>query len=785
MGTLAVYTAVGHKTISVAYAADGRTALESPVTEEQGQSALPPQRFDIPAGLLDEVISAFRTATKLQISFDKDAIRSLQSPGISGTFAPDQALEKALQGTGTSFKFTSSTTILIELRASGSSIDVTEQMAPSSPRYTEPLVDIPQTINIIPRQVIEQQSAQSLTDVLRNVTGLTMAAGEGGSAGGDNLVLRGFSARNDIFIDGVRDINPQTRDPFNIEQVEVVKGPQSAFAGRGSAGGTVNLVSKTADLNRRIGGTMMFGNANQKRATTDINTPVPFMGERTAFRLNMMYTDSNVPGREVVSNNRWGIAPTLSFGVGTADRVTFGYYKLKQKNLLDLGIPWVPATNNALAEYRDQPAPVPRDTYYGLKSRDNEYLSTDMGTIRYEHDFSDNVTFRNQFRYAKNLRNSNSSPPRFASDDSTVINRQYRGWYADDSTLDNQTDLRARFKTGSISHSLVGGAAFTREGNTRRTLSTTGTSATTLLNPNPNDIFAEGITMSPAVGKITGKTQSIFLFDTVRLGKHWEATGGVRWERFHAEGINTSLAPVKRVDKMANTRAGLIYKPTERGSIYASYGTSMSPSLEGLSYNTVSTEIPPEKTYTVELGTKWELSQQRLLLSSAYFEVRKDNARTPGVLPEDPPQILDGRQRVNGFEVSVSGAVTRSLRVLAGYTFMNSKIQHSNTPAEVGKYFSNTPRNSGTTWITYQYKKLLVGGGPRFMGERYGNNINTRKVNSYWTMDIMGSYPIHRHLELRFNANNLNDAYYFDRLGGGHLVPGWGRSIMGTMAFRF
>ncbi len=785
MGTLAMYTAVGQKTISVAYAADARATLESSVSEEQGQSALPPQEFNIPAGLLDDVISSFRKATSLQISFDKDAIRNLQSPGVSGTYAPDAALTRILQGTGASFRFTTGNTVLIELRASGSSIDVTEQISPSSPRYTEPLVDIPQTINIIPRQVIEQQSAQSLSDVLRNVTGLTMAAGEGGSAGGDNLVLRGFSARNDIFVDGVRDINPQTRDPFNMEQVEVVKGPQSAFAGRGSAGGTINLVSKTANLNRALGASLMFGNANQKRATADLNTPVKFLGERTALRLNMMYTDGDVPGRNAVTNNRWGIAPTLNFGVGTANRLTLGYYKLKQKNLLDLGIPWVPATNNALEAYRDQPAPVPRETYYGLRNRDNEYLGTDMGTIRYEHDFADDVTFRNQFRYSNNLRNSGSTPPRFVSNDSTEISRQYRAWHAEDSTIDNQTDIRARFKTGAISHALVGGAALTREGNTRRTLSATGTSNTTLLNPNPDDVFTGSITMGPNIGKIVGKTQSLFLFDTVRFGKHWEATGGVRWERFDVDGVNTSLARVARIDKMANARAGVIYKPTERGSVYVSYGTSMSPSLEGLSYNTVTTEIPPEKTYTVEMGTKWDLSRQRLLLSSAYFEVRKDNARTPGVSPDDPPQILDGRQRVNGFEVSLNGAITRNLRVLGGYTFMNSKIQNSSTASEVGKFFSNTPRNSATTWVTYQYKKLTVGGGPRFMGQRYGNNTNTRKVDSYWTLDLMSSYPIHRYLELRFNATNLNNAYYFERLGGGHLVPGWGRSIMGTFAFRF
>lgn len=783
MGTLAVYTAIGQKTIAVAYAADARAGLESPMPESMAQTALPPRRFDIPAGLLDQVIEAFRTATGLQVSFDKEAIRSLQSPGVSGTFPPDEALIKLLTGTGAAFKFTGTNSVVIELRAAGSSIDVTDQVAPTSAKYTEPLVDIPQTITIVPRAIMEQQGVQTLTDALRNVTGLTITAGEGGAAAGDNLMLRGFSARNDIFVDGVRDMNPQTRDSFNMEQVEVVKGPQSAFAGRGSAGGTINVISKTANLNRMVGGSVLFGNAGQKRVTADLNSPLKFLGERSAGRLNLMFTDGGIPGRDVVNSKRYGLAPTLSFGLGTSDRLTLNYYKLKQSNISDYGIPWVPATNNVLVAYRDQPAPVPRNTFYGYADRDREYMNTDMGTIRYEHDFSDTVTIRNQFRYNRSSRNSIATPPRFASNDSTVINREMRSWIAEDETIDNQTDLRARFKTGFLEHAVVAGTAFSREGNIRQNR-TAPNAPTTLLDPNPNDVYPGTLTVNPNIGNIVGKTQAVYAFDTIRFGQHLEATGGARWERFDASGINTTPTQIARVDKMTSTRAGLIYKPIQRGSIYASYGTSMSPSLEGLSYSTVDVRVPPEKTYTLEFGTKWEVSRSRLLLAAAYFDVKKDNARTPGVNPEDPPQLV-GKQKVNGFELSATGAITRTLRILAGYTFMNSKIAESQTAAEVGKFFINTPRNSGTVWATYQYKKLLVGAGPRFIGQRYGNNTNTRKVDSYWTLDLMGTYPIHRHMDLRFNVSNLNNAFYFDRLGGGHVIPGQARNVMGTAAFHF
>jgi catecholate siderophore receptor len=165
--------------------------------------------------------------------------------------------------------------------------------------------------------------------------------------------------------------------------------------------------------------------------------------------------------------------------------------------------------------------------------------------------------------------------------------------------------------------------------------------------------------------------------------------------------------------------------------------------------------------------------------------VEKTNARTPGVLPDDPPQVLDGKQRVNGVEFGATGGLTRDLRIFAGYTLLDSKILESNTPAELGSRLINTPKHSFNIWTTYSLRKLQLGGGVRFVDSRYGNTTNTRKVGSYWTMDGMAAYPINRHLDLRLNLFNLNDAYYFDRLGGGHLVPGAARSVMLSTNIRF
>jgi catecholate siderophore receptor len=284
---------------------------------------------------------------------------------------------------------------------------------------------------------------------------------------------------------------------------------------------------------------------------------------------------------------------------------------------------------------------------------------------------------------------------------------------------------------------------------------------------------------------VTGKTQALYAFDTAKFGQHWEAVGGLRWERFDVDGVTTVPAPIARVDKMKSLRAALISKPAQAGSIYASYGTSLNPSLEGLSYGTANTSIEPEKTYTLEFGSKWDVAHDRLLLSGALFRIDKDNARTPGILPDDPPQVLNGRQRANGFELSATGGITTTWKVFAAYTYIDGKIIRSNTPVEVGKYFQNTPKNSFSIWTTYRLRNLSLGFGPRFVDRRYGNNTNTRSVDSYWTLDALASYPIHKNFDLRLNLYNLNNAYYFDRLGGGHLIPGPARSVSVSTNIRF
>ncbi len=759
----------------------GKTPLrDTPVASEQQRQL----QFNIAADTLEAVLTRFQKTADIQVIIPNDAMRSLASPGVAGLFSPEQALREILRGTGVSYRFTDKKTVILEIHANAETVEVRDESRPvvSSPKFTQPILDTPQTITVISKEVMEEQGATTLRDVLRNVPGLTITAGEGGNPAGDNLTLRGFAARNDIFIDGVRDLSPQARDPFNLEQVDVVKGPGSAYTGRGSTGGSINLINKTPGIRRILAGTLDFGTDSTRRATADINLPI---GDSVAFRLNLLAHHSGVAGRDVVEFDRWGVAPSLTLGVGKPTRLTVSYYKLKQDNISDYGIPWVPNTNNVLVDFRDRPAPVPRDTFYGFRDRDFEKLDSDLVTLKFEKDFNDGLSLRNQFRYANSSRDSMATPPRFASIDSTVINREMRSWITEDKVWDNQTDFVARFSTGKIEHALVTGVNFTRENNTRVTR-TAGNSPTTLLNPNPDDVFTGVITVSPIVGDITANSQALYIFDTAKLGSKWELNGGLRWDRFDAEGIVTQTgAPVSRVDRMLSGRAGVVFKPMSQGAIYASYGTSLNPSLEGLSYNTATTVIDPEKTYTLEAGSKWDFFSGRVLLSGAVFRVEKFNARVPG-LPNEPAQVLEGKQRVDGIELSVEGSLTKAWNVLAGYTLLDSATVESRNSSELGKALVNTPRNSFNLWSTYTLRNgFHFGGGARFVDRRFGNTINTRFVDAYWTFDLMASYPISRHLDLKLNIYNLSDKFYFDRIGGGHIVPGPGRSAMLSTSFRF
>ncbi|MBL8112394.1 MAG: TonB-dependent siderophore receptor [Acidobacteria bacterium] len=794
-GALGALGALG--AVSALLAARSEAAPPAPAPSPSAGAAKPLEsapvpRFDIPPGQLGDVLDAFASVSGLKFTVTEDAIRAIPSPGVSGLHRVAQALEQILAGTGVTYRFTLSTAVTLSLRSSAAAVDVTAPAFPlSSPKYTEPLRDVPQTITVVPRAVIEQQGATTLRDVLRNVSGISIQAGEGGVPNGDNLSIRGFNARTDIFVDGVRDFGGYARDPFNLEQVEIVKGPASSFAGRGSTGGSVNLSTKSplAGVARTV--SLAGGTSNSKRATLDVNQPLGAAGlENAAVRVNAMWTDADTPGRDAVESSRWGVAPSLAFGLGQPTRLTIGYSYLSQDNLPDYGIPWVPGTNTALAAYQDQAPPVDFDSFYGLRSRDYEKTGTGIASVQLDHDFSGSAKLRSLLRYGRTERDSVITAPRFVSNTSTDLTRQLQSRDMTDGVLANQTDLTLTLKTGPIGHAIVSGVELARETSRNYLRSGPAAPVADLFDPNPDQEYAGPIVRTGAVNDGAADSLALYAFDTLKLSEKWEATGGLRWDRFSVdcEATPATGAPtvLERTDSMLSWRAGLVFKPLPSGSVYAGAGTSFNPSAEALTLSAATVALEPESSFSAEIGTKWDLLAARLTLNAAAFRTEKTNARTPGVNPGDAPTVLDGEQTVTGAEVSAAGRVLPGLQIFAGYVFMDSEVKASNTSSEIGHVLGNTPRHSLNLWLSYQLPwELEVGGGASFVGQRLNGNSGARTAPDYWLFDAMASWGFGDLFTLRLNVNNLTNERYIDRVGGGHFVPGAARSASLSAAVRF
>lgn len=669
----------------------------------------------------------------------------------------------------------------------------------ASPKFTEPLRDTPQTITVVSQAVIQEQGATSLRDVLRNVPGISLQAGEGGTPAGDQLAVRGFSARTDLFIDGVRDFGGYSRDPFNFEQVEVAKGPASTISGRGSTGGAINMVSKTPHLDTFYDGSVGFGTDDYKRTTVDFNQSLAAAGlETAAVRVNALWHDADTPGRDEINESRWGVAPSIAFGLGTPTRLTLSYFHLQQDNLPGYGIPWVPANTGPLALYSNQPAPVDYANFYGLTARDYEKIQTDLATVQLDHDFGDSLRVRNLTRWGQTYRDSIITAPRFMdANTSTAISRS--DWKSRDQTdeiVANQTDVTWEFDTGPVKHTVVTGGEYDYEHEINYARVATGSSspATDLYNPTPGDPYLENIRRNGAYAESTANSVALYAFDTLKLGEKWELTGGLRYDHFDLDyrsvATNGVATPLGRKDDMVSWRGALVFKPVERGSIYFGYGTSFNPAAEGLTLSTSATSsanvtADPEQSQTFELGTKWDLLDERLSLSAALFRTEKTNARTPD--PIDPSIVtLTGEQVVNGVELSISGRITPNWEVFGGYTYMQSEITKSNTAGEQGNELSNTPENSFSLWTTYKLPGgIQIGGGANYVDSRYSNTANTRQAPDYWLFNATAAYEVNKHVTLRLNVYNLADTDYIDQVGGGHFIPGAGRSAVLSANFKF
>jgi len=677
-----------------------------------------------------------------------------------------------------------------EVHIIGQQNDTYKTNSMSSPQFTASLLDTAKTIHVITSDIMQDQGTDSLSDILNNVPGISMQAGEGGTPAGDQLSIRGFSARTDIFVDGARDFGGYARDSYNLEQVEVAKGPGSSYTGRGSTGGSINLVSKAARAGNFIDGNASFGNADYKRATLDANRKLT---DTVAVRLNLLAHDANVVGRDIAENSRYGIAPSIAFGLGTDTTWILGYSRLQQDNVPDYGIPWVPATttNPDLIPYINRIAPVDNSNWYGLKERDYEKIKNDLVTGKVEHALAENIVVSNQLRWGNTDRDSLITAPRFTTNtnSSDIRRTDWKSRDQEDRIINNLTALTMDFETGSVQHAFATGLELSDETEVNYTRTDTGAQPnTSLYAPNAEDVWGGTLVRTGAKVGSDGLSTGVYLADTMTLNEHWLVTAGLRWDRFRLVYTTTSAAGVdteySRTDKELSYQGSLVYKPVDYGSVYAGYGTSFNPSGEGLTLTTTSlAAIDPEQSKTMELGTKWELLDQHLFLNAALFRTAKTNARETDPVVSTLT-VLSGEQVVKGVELGMVGRLTEAWNVIAGYTFMDGEITESVNQALPGNTLANTPEHTFNFWTTWRVIPALeLGAGTQFIDDRYSASNNDRVAPHYQLYNAMVSWVLNPGLSFRLNATNLADKDYLASVGGGHSIPGEGRSVILSVNF--
>lgn len=706
----------------------------------------------------------------------------------------------------------------VQVEGESSSYDV---QVSRSPKMTAPLVDTPRTVQVVPQQVIQDQAATTLQDVLRNSPGITFGAGEGGRAGGDLPIIRGQNSAGSIFVDGVRDTSTQTRDTFNLEQVEIIKGPDSVYSGRGGAGGSINLVTKKPRANDFAEGSVQVGTDNNYRATADGNWR---LGEQAAFRLNLMGNKGDVPGRDsAVDFERWGVAPSLMLGLGTPTRITLSFQHYQDDSMPDYSIPYDPESGQPVTETRG----VSRKTFYGLTGRDFMRQREDTGTVDIQHDFSDRLRLRNVTRYTRATMDFAATNP----DDSKgnvangLVYRALKSGYFATKTFTNQTDLSGEFETGTLKHSFDVGFEYTnvvqdKDGYDELGKPGNGSNCsappmaatawcTSLWNADPHTYYPGRLERRDNPATYTTNTMAVYGFDTIKFNEQWQASVGLRWDNYQISGKN--IAPgrgapagtpnydASREDNLFNYQLGLAYKPLPNGTIYATFGTSSTPSsVAGNNVNDVVSEdsagLEPEKSRTVEVGTKWQLFDDSLMLTAALFQDVRKNTNVM-VSATESEQV--GKSKVRGIELGFSGSITPKWNVFGGYTFMDSElVSGAFESGAVGQELPNTPRHAFSLWSTYQVlPKLTLGGGAYYVDKVYGNadagrnadgTPRARWVPSYWRFDAMAAYRFNEHLSAQLNVVNLFDKTYYTRAYGAHYAAlGTGRAALLSVNLKY
>ncbi len=598
---------------------------------------------------------------------------------------------------------------------------------PVSTMPSSSLQDTPQAVTVISGETMKQQATSTLSEALRNVPGITIAIGEGGTLAGDQFKIRGFDAKDDVYLDGLRDFAAYTRDSFNYEEIQVLKGPSGLMFGRGTTGGAINVVSKTPFLGDRTIGHIEGGNGSHFRATADTNYQ---LSDTAAVRLNLMFTDTGVVDRDLVHSSRWGVASSVALGLGTDTSFTASYIHQHATGRPDYGIPVavpptgvyaLPATENG----------VPRNNFVQFWT-DKDRNDADLVTARITHVANEWLTLQNDARAAVYSRyfqyttvdrcdtttaTNNCAGTLFGPNPTATLGGIGGGGPYNQNSWGVQDvfSATANFHVGGLRNTLIAGfdAGYQNADRTvyAYTLPTTaqytyqlGDHSRSRVNIgmplfNPTNLPPPGYTVvlpTPAnvantnatattVVTSSGRATDLAFFATDRLwlDDAWSIIAGVRVDRYNATFNSVTVAgtptSAKSPSTLVNPRASLVWEPDQHTTFYFSYGKSAIPigtSVVGAPtpISTANQALDPEESETLELGAKYSLFDGALGLTGSVFKILKSNAVLTDPVSGNVQLQSGQKQRVQGLELSATGKITDDLAITAAYTYLEPVI---------------------------------------------------------------------------------------------------------------
>lgn len=671
-------------------------------------------------------------------------------------------------------------------------------------KFTAPLIDTPRSVTVIPEELIKQTNATTFADALKTVPGITFLGGDAAAnPSADRPVIRGFESRNSIFVDGMRDSGVQNRETFDVEQISVIKGPDSVYAGRGAVGGSIDIETKTPKNDNFVNGSVGLGTDSYKRITLDANHKI---GDDAAVRLNLMGHDADQAGRTDVYSKRCGVAPSVAFGLNSPTTVTLGYYHLNTYDMPDFSVPFRSTGGT--------PANASRGQFFGLNNRDYRRGQTDTGEVRVEHRFANDWKLKNTTVFGRAALDYIATNPQFQNANSNILSLQAKSGKYATNNLANQTELTGKLNLLGMQHTVTGGVEFSHEqslyegylvtdskGNNIRSGGpcTVAYNCTTLYggwnpdNPWTGSILLNGDKSFPGAATHTQTNiASAYLFDSVKITDQWLFNAGARFDRYDVTAEQAGAANLTNNSNLFSYQLGLVYKPIQSVSLYTSYGTSANPpgSNAGIGGGTdqitvTNQDLSPERSRNIEVGAKWDVLEQRLSLTSALFQTDKTNARVSDGLGGT---VNAGKQRVRGVEVGAAGNITSNWSVFGGYSYLDAITVDAGAanPTASGLPMVMVPKHNFTVWTYYNVlPKLSIGGGATISSLTYASvSATSRKwTPGYARFDAVATYRVSKDMDVQLNVQNIFDKKYFSSAYPIYATWAPGRSAMMTLNF--